>query len=140
TKKTYLSMVVLADDNSFVKVQNDLLNTPKLGFAKTSKEETAITEKTSVVLVLTKEDGNRIRSFIPVHDDQQSEKLACLITNNIVEETDADPVVPTLSADEQLNTNTAGLAVQLIIGDELLEETNALSSAIQHALEEYAHD
>ena len=34
----------------------------------------------------------------------------------------------------------AGLAVQLFVGDELLEDTNALSSAIQDALEEYAHD
>ncbi len=140
TKKTYLSLVVLSEDSSFAKIQNDLLNNPKLGFAKTSKEETVITEKTSVVLVLTKEDGHNIRSFIPAHDDQQSEKLACLMTNSIVEETDADPAAPTLSADQQLNTNTAGLAVQLIIGDDLIEDRSALSSAIQEALEEYAHE
>ena len=138
TKKTYLSLVVLADDTSFANVQNDLLNNPKLGFAKTARDASAITTKTSVVLILSLEEGNRIRSFIP--DDQQSEKLACLMTNNILEETDADPVAPTLSADQQLTTNTAGLAVQLFVGDELLEDTSALSSAIQDALEEYAHD
>ena len=138
TKKTYVSLVVLSDDISFAKIQNDLLNNPKLGFAKPAKDPSAITEKTSVVLVLTKEEGNRIRSFIP--DDEQSEKLACLMTNNIVEETTADPVAPTISVDTQLTTNTNGLAVQLIVGDDLLEDTVEVSSAIQNALEEYAHD
>ncbi len=63
------------------------------------------------------------------------------MTNNILEEVGAgEPVAAMPSSDPLLTTNSAGLAVQLIIGEELLEESDAISRALQNALEEYAHD
>ncbi|MBI5002169.1 hypothetical protein HZC31_02190 [Candidatus Woesearchaeota archaeon] len=141
TKTTQLSFVVLSDETVFSKVQNDLLNNPKLGFAKTHKEEVAITSQTNLVLILSTQEGSDVAAYISQTADEQSEKLGCLFENNILSQfADASLTGPLASSEENLNKNTAGLAVHLVIGTDLLTESSALTSAITNGLEEYYND
>src|SRR3989338_2004240 len=111
TKTTQLSFVILTDETVFSKVQTDFLNNPKIGFAKTNKEEAAITSQTNLVLILSTQEGSDVHAYIPQTADEQSEKLACLLENNILSQfSDASLSAPLASQEENLNKNTAGLA------------------------------
>ena len=125
TKKEQLSLVVLAN-SALAKIQNDLLNNPKLDFAKKNKEENAITEKTNLLLVLSSGTGSAISFTIPATDDLQSEKLACLIANSFITAyPDAEISYPLKSSDAMLGKNPEGLAVGITIGTDISPITSA---------------
>lgn len=141
TKTAQLSFVILSDESVFSKVQSDLLNNPKLGFAKTNKEEAALTSQTSLVLLLSAQEGSDVTAYISQTADEQSEKLGCLIENNILAQfSDATLSEPLASQEENLNKNTNGLAVHLVIGNDLLTDSTKLSTALKKGLEEYYND
>lgn len=141
TKTSLLSFVVLTDETVFSKVQGDLLNNPKISFAKRNKEEGAITEQTNLVLVLSTQEGSDVTAYIPQTADEQSEKLGCLIENNILAQfSGATLSEPLASQEEHLNENTNGLAVHLVIGNDLITDSTKVSTAIKEGLEEYYHD
>ncbi len=141
TKITMLSFVVLTDESAFSKIQSDLLNNPKIGFAKTNKEEAAITAQTNLVLLLSTQEGSEVSAYIPQTADEQSEKLGCLLENNILAQfPDASLTAALASQEENLNKNTAGLAVHLVIGTDLVSESSKLQTALTQGLEEYYND
>lgn len=136
TKTEKLSMVVIAD-TAFAKIQTDLLNNPKIDFAKKNKEESAISDQTNLVLVFSSGTGSEISFTIPATDDGQSEKLACLIANSLFEKfPDAIISNPTKSSDALLNKNTNGLAVGIIIGEDIAS-SNSFSNTLMTGLEGY---
>lgn len=147
TKTEQLSLIVLADsDLSFAKIQSTLLNNPKVDFAKKTKTEDTITEKTNLVLVLFPlssetegtTTGTKILLNIPATDNQQSEKLACLIANAFLETfPDTDITYPIKSNNELLNKNQNGLAVEIILGTAVASQTNSVSTALTAGIEEY---
>lgn len=141
TKTAQLSFVLLSEESVFSKIQSDLLNNPKIGFAKTNKEEAALTSQTSLVLLLSTQEGSDVTAYIPQTADEQSEKLGCLIENNILAQfSDATLSRPLASQEEYLNENTNGLAVHLVIGNDLLTDSTKISTAIKEGLEEYYND
>ncbi len=136
TKIEKLSMIVLAD-TALAKIQTDLLNNPKIDFAKKNKEEEAITDKTNLVLVLSSGSGSEISFTIPATDDGQNEKLACLVANSFIAQfPDASVSYPVKSSDALLSKNPDGLAVGIVVGQDV-SDTAALSSALTTGLEGY---
>lgn len=138
TKTQKLSLVVIAKDDSLAKIETDFMNNPKIDFSKKNKESSAITEKTHFVLLLDIQSGTSVTISVPVADDSQSEKMGCLIANSILaafSDAELEPVQK--SQDELLNTNTAGLAVQIVAGKDILTDVPALSSAIKEGMEKY---
>ncbi|MBI5072531.1 hypothetical protein HZA99_01805 [Candidatus Woesearchaeota archaeon] len=136
TKKEKLSMVVLAD-TALAKIQTDLLNNPKIDFAKKNKEESAISDRTNLVLMLSSGSGSGVSFSIPATDDGQSEKLACLIANSLIEKfPDTSISSPLKSNDALLSKNKNGLAVGIVIGTDVAG-SNSVSSALTTGLEGY---
>ncbi|MFA6888280.1 MAG: hypothetical protein WC254_02180 [Candidatus Woesearchaeota archaeon] len=138
TKKQQLSLAVAADSDTS-RIQSYIINNPLIGFAKKYKEST---EDTSVVLILSSGTGAEINAYYSTTDDGQSEKLACILVNTIYKNIissvpNALVEYPEKSSEETLSINPEGLAVQLVIGEDLLSESAILNSALKTGLEEY---
>ncbi len=138
TKKQQLSMAVTADSKT-AQLQSYLLNNPTIQFTKKYKEPT---EKTNIAIVFSSESGKTIQAYYPITDDGQSEKMACILANAVFNEITAkisDAIVeyPKRTSDDTLLINKEGIAVQLVIGEELLTETATINSALKKGLEEY---
>ncbi len=142
TKTRKLSLVVVVEDaeeNTLENVQTYLLdpNNLKIDFKKKKSGEDALTSATDLVLVLAKETESGTAVSVTVPDDEQSEKLGCLIANQILSAF-SDATLSLEKSDEAvLTTNTDGLAVRLKIGEEFLGDSSLLSTAIKEGLEEY---
>lgn len=135
-KKEKITMVVLADA-ALAKIQTDLLNNPKIDFKDIHKEESAITDRTDLVLVLSSGSGSGISFTIPATDDGQNEKLACLIANSLIKQfPDALISYPEKSNDKLLSKNPNGLAVGIMIGQDVAADTE-VSSALTTGLRGY---
>jgi hypothetical protein len=137
TKKQQLSIAVVAD-SSTAQLQNYLINNPTILFAKKYKEPV---EETDLVIVFSAESGKTIEAYYPT-GDEQSEKIACLLANSIFNEIIAkipDAIIeyPERSSDDMLHINSNGIAVQIVIGEELLAESTSIKNALKSGLEEY---
>lgn len=138
TKTQQLSLVIIAEDDSFAKIETDFINDYKIDFSKKNKDSSAISEKTNLVLLLDTQSGNSVTVSVPVADDQQSEKMGCLIANSILAAfSDAELEAMQKSQDELLNKNPDYLAVRIVVGKDMLTDIPALSSAIREGMEAY---
>lgn len=138
------SIVVVAEDSRLAKIETYFINNPKIEFSKRNKDINAITEKTDFVLLLDTQAGETITVLIPIYDNQQSEKIGCLIANSLLENLpQAELLTIIKTSDEPLNINKEGLAVRIIIGENLFTDSSALSiisSAIKDGMEEYYNE
>jgi hypothetical protein len=138
TKKQKLSMAVAADADT-AQLQTYLLGNSLLSFAKTYKEPT---EETNLVIIFLSQPGKIIQAYYPTSDDGQSEKMACILANAIFNSIttkipDAAVEYPQQSNDEMLRINPEGIAVQIVIGNDLLTESATVKSALKTGLGEY---
>ncbi|PIN79546.1 hypothetical protein COV16_03640 [Candidatus Woesearchaeota archaeon CG10_big_fil_rev_8_21_14_0_10_34_8] len=138
TKIIKNNLAIIIEDNSLEGIKDYFVNNPKIVFVKKDEGENAIAEDTNFVLILDKQLNNKLDIEIP--DDQQSEKLGCLIGNSILAKfPDADITIKK-STDKKLTTNKEGLAVGLIIGEELLQDVSGLNNAIKEGMEAYYNE
>ncbi len=138
TKNNTLSLSV-AGDSDTSKIQSYIINNPVIKFTKKYKEST---KDTSLVLILSSGPEAEITAYYPINDDGQSEELACILANALYKDIvdsvpDAIVECPRKSSDNALLVNTDGLAVELVIGKDLLSKTDILNSAIKKGLDEY---
>ena len=133
-----LSLVVLSSDPLLEPIQKYFIENANVDFAKKSTIESSISETTNLVLILTLGDGTAVHAFIPTQNSVQSEKLGCLMTNSLGQQyPDAILDTVTISDTALLNMNKGQLAVELIIGKDLLTDPALVSSALRTALEDY---
>ncbi len=138
TKKQQLSMAIMADADT-AELQTYLLNNPTIPFAKKYKDPV---EDTNVVIIFSSDSGKSISAYYPSTDDGQSEKIACLLAKNIFNEIiakipGATVEYPDTSSLDTLQINKNGIAVHIVIGDELLSESTVIKTALKTGLEEY---
>ncbi len=129
---------MLSSDPLLEPIQKYFIENANVDFAKKSTIESSISETTNLVLILTLGDGTAVHAFIPTQNSVQSEKLGCLMTNSLGQQyPDAILDTVTISDTALLNMNTGELAVEIVIGKDLLADPAAASSALRTALEDY---
>ena len=138
TKKQQFSLAVVTDADT-AQLQSYLLNNPTILFAKKYKEPT---EETNLVIIFSSESGKTIQAYYSNTDDGQSEKMACILANAIFNSittkiSEASVEYPETSSDDTLLLNKNGIAVQIVIGKDLLTESTTIKSALKTGLEEY---
>jgi hypothetical protein len=138
TKLDKESFVVVVEDQNAVleEIANYFVGYEGLDFNNKQKGENAISSTTDVVFILSVGDQDIVEVSTP--HDAQSAKLGCLLTNSIGRahtEADLNDVIKT--TDASLTENKSGLAVKIVIGEELLLDGQYLGEALIDGLGDY---
>lgn len=120
----------------------------KLGFTKTDITRTTeepnydvIEQSTNLLIGISlsaqESEKTQVSAYIPSANKEQNEKLACLILNSILTYfPDVEVSTPKEFDNEIFNTNTAGLALQLVFTNPQ-EDALDFAAAIEQGIEEY---
>jgi hypothetical protein len=130
-------VVVVEDTNTVLDgIADYFIDYERLTYDKKQKSISYVEETSNLVLVLDVGKGDDVSIHV---GDEQSEKIGCLIGNSIASVfSDVDLEEVQLSTDNVLTTNIeTGLAVRLIIGEEILTDASSLGSLIVDGVEQY---